>query len=432
MYTKRRIFILSLLFMGLGHIVVLKQYAKGIFYALCEVVFIVFLPQIIRNLHGLYTLGEAQPDLPLRLRDNSLFFMVDGVLTLAFIALFIGIYAISVRGALTAFREFEISGRLPKEKGVWDTLTTGAFPVVALAPTILLILFFVVVPLVFAAMVAFTNYSVPHHIPPGNTIDWVGLDNFRFMFGEHALWQGALVRVALWTVTWAALATFTCYVGGFIMANVMTHANVKIAPFFRPILILPYAVPGVVSMLVWSNMLNGTFGVVNRTLLHLGILNTGIPWLSEVGWARFTMVAVNLWLGFPYFMLLTTGAMTAVGAELFEAAKIDGASSFQVMRRITLPLVIYQTAPLIVMSFTHNINNFGAVFFLTGGGPGMADTTITSAGGTDIMVSWIFNLVINLNQFHYASVLAVMIFVTLAPFAVFNFMRTRSFREGEL
>ena len=418
--------------MGLGHIIVLKQRAKGILFALCQVVFIVFIPTIIRNLHGLYTLGVPMPDVPLRQRENSLFMMMDGVLTLAFMVLFIGIYAVSVRSALAGAKEFETTGKLPITKGIRDTLATGAFPVVALVPTVLLILFFVVVPLVFAALVAFTNYSGPHHIPPANTFDWVGLDNFQYMFGGDALWTGALGRVVVWTIVWAALATFTCYTGGFIMANIMNAANVKVAPFFRAILILPYAVPGMVSLLVWREMLNGTFGVINRTILHLGILSAGIPWLSNVNWARFTMVAINMWLGFPYFMLLITGTMTAIGQDLFEAAKIDGASSLQILRRITLPLVIYQTAPLIIMSFTHNINNFGAVFFLTGGGPGMVDTTITSAGGTEIMVTWIFNLTINLQQFHRASALAVMVFVALAPFAIFNFMRTKSFKEGEV
>ena len=358
--------------------------------------------------------------------------MMDGVLTLAFMFLFVMLYAISVRSALEGASELEKTGKLPSTKSLRDTLATAAFPVVALVPTVLLILFFVVVPLVFAGLVAFTNYSGPHHIPPGNTFDWVGLDNFRHMFGGDALWTGALGRVVAWTLVWAALATFTCYSGGFIMANIMNAANVKVAPFFRAILILPYAVPGMVSLLVWREMLNGTFGVLNRTLLHLNILSTGIPWLTNINWARFTMVAINLWLGFPYFMLLITGTMTAIGQDLYEAAKIDGASNLQILRRITLPLVIYQTAPLIVMSFTHNINNFGAVFFLTGGNPGMPDTTSTAAGGTEIMVTWIFNLTMNLQQFHRASALAVMVFIALAPFAIFNFMRTRSFKEGEL
>ena len=141
---------------------------------------------------------------------------------------------------------------------------------------------------------------------------------------------------------------------------------------------------------------------------------------------------INLWAGFPYFMLLVTGSMSAISKDIYEAAQIDGAGRFQVFRRITLPIVLYQTAPLIIMSFTHNVNNFGAIFFLTGGGPVVPDSTVTSAGGTDILVTWIYKLTVNLMQYHYASVLAVMIFVFLAPLAVVNLRRTRSFREGEL
>jgi arabinogalactan oligomer/maltooligosaccharide transport system permease protein len=217
-----------------------------------------------------------------------------------------------------------------------------------------------------------------------------------------------------------------------IMAAILSGSKTKIAPVFRTIFILPYAVPSVVSMLVWKNMLNGAFGVVNRTLMSIGLVSTPIAWLSDPWLAKFTTVMINLWCGFPYFMLLTLGTMTAISSDIFEAARIDGAGSLQIFRRITLPLVIYQTAPLIVMSFTANINNFGAIFFLTGGNPVVADSTVTSAKGTDILVTWIYNLTINLQKYQYASALAVMIFIVLAPFAVFNFRRTKSYKEGEL
>jgi len=418
--------------MGLGHIILFKQFAKGILFALCHIAFFIFVPTIIRNFYGLYTLGHPQPELHILDRDNSLFLLMDGMLTIAFLALFLGVYVLSVRSALKLQKEYENTGRLPTAKNFFSELATGSFPVIALLPTVLLILFFVVVPLIFAASVAFTNYSAPHNIPPNNVVDWVGFDNFRFMFGGNAMWAGALGRVIAWTLAWAALATFTCYVGGFIMAIVLTNAKMKIIPFFRAILILPYAVPGVISLMVWSNMLNGAFGVINRSLIQLGIISTGIPWLTDVWLARFMTVAINLWVGFPYFMLLITGTMTAISEDVFEAARIDGATLFQITKKITLPLVLYQTAPLIIMSFNHNINNFGAIFFLTGGGPTMPDSTTTFAGGTEIMISWIYKLTVDMQQFHYAAVLAVMIFVALAPFAVFNFMRTKSFKEGEL
>ena len=131
-------------------------------------------------------------------------------------------------------------------------------------------------------------------------------------------------------------------------------------------------------------------------------------------------------------MLLTMGAMTAISSDVYEAARIDGANRFQLFKRITLPLVLYQTMPLIIMSFTHNINNFGAIYFLTGGLPKVADSTITSAGGTDILVTWIYQLTVTLMKYNYASVLAVIIFVVLAPFAIFSFKRTKSYKEGEV
>ena len=429
--SRNKTLTLSILFMGLGHIVVFRQFAKGILFALCQIVFFIFLPTIILNLNNLVTLGTPQPELHILDRDNSLFFMMDGMLTIAFIALFIGIYAISVRSALKLQYEYDRTGSLPARKNIWAELAQNSFPLLALLPIVLLILFFVVVPLIFAASVAFTNYSSPHNIPPNHTIDWVGLDNFRLLFGGNTLWTGALGRVVGWTLAWAALATLTCYTGGFVMAVVLSNAKMRIAPLFRGIFILPYAVPSVISLMVWSNMLNGAFGVVNRTLIQLGIISVGIPWLTDVWLARFSTVVINLWVGFPYFMLLITGTMTSISQDVFEAAKIDGANAWQITRRITLPLVLYQTMPLVILSFNHNINNFGAIFFLTGGGPIMPDSTTTMAGGTDILVSWIYNLTMNLQQFHIASVLAVMIFVALAPFAVFNFMRTKSFRDGD-
>jgi arabinogalactan oligomer/maltooligosaccharide transport system permease protein len=254
------------------------------------------------------------------------------------------------------------------------------------------------------------------------------------MFGGHKTWSGALGRIALWTLIWGALATITCYFGGTILAVILHQNKIKVIPFFRTIFILPYAVPSVVSMLVWRNLLNGSFGIINKTLWQLNILAEGtvIPWLSDAWLAKFVCILVNFWAGVPYFMLLVTGTLTAISQDIFEAASIDGASKTQTFTKITLPLVLYQTMPLIIMSFTFNINNFGAIFFLTGGAPSVSDSTLTGAGGTDILVSWIYKLTVNLMDYKYASVIAVIIFVVLAPFAVFNFMRTKSFKEGSV
>lgn len=240
------------------------------------------------------------------------------------------------------------------------------------------------------------------------------------------------MRVALWTLVWAFLATFTCYFGGLIVAVWLKEINFTIAPVFRFIFILPYAVPSVISMLVWRNLLNGTFGIVNRTLMAIGLIDSPVQWLGNPLMAQITCVMVNLWAGFGYFMLLSLGTMTAISEDVNEAAKIDGASRFQTFTKITLPLVLYQTVPLIIMSFAHNVNNFGAIYFLTNGTPPVADSTTTMAGGTDILVTWIYKLTVNLMKYNYASVIAVMIFIVLAPFMIFNFKNTKAYKEGSV
>ncbi len=426
---EKKVKLASVLFMGMGHILYLKEYAKGVFFALCEMTFLVMLPFTVRKIAGLITLGSPAPDMPIKMRPNSIFMLVDGILILVVIALFAVVYVLSVRSSTASYVEYCRKKSFPPAEAV---LTDTAFPVFGLAPAFLLVEFFVIVALIFSVCIAFTNYSAPAHIPPNNTVDWGGFGNFRELMGGDARWSQGFARVAVWTLVWAVFATVTCYFGGLLVAVLLRESHVTVAPFFRIIFILPYAVPSVVSMLVWKNLLNGTFGTVNRTLMHFGLISSPIPWLGDPFLAQVMVILVNLWAGFGYFMLLSMGTMTAISEDVFEAARIDGANKFQILRHITLPLVMYQTMPLIIMSFTHNINNFGAIFFLTGGAPTVADSTTTMAGGTDLLVTWIYKLTITLLKYNYASVVAVIIFMVLAPFAVFNFRKTKAYKEGSV
>ena len=429
-----RITLVSCLFMGLSHIIFLKQYVKGLLFALVEMIFITQIPAVVQKVQNLISLGNVPGNEGNVQKLHSIFMLIDGVIVLAVVALFLLAYFISVKSARAAYKTSCAAGNLTENRKILAGMAEKAFPLTALTPAVVLLVFFVMVPLLFSALVAFTNYSMPQHIPPKNLSQWVGFENFAAMFGGDATWTGALGRVALWTLVWALLATFTCYAGGMVMAVLLHDRRIRLAPVFRAIFILPYAVPGVVSMLVWKNLLNGSFGTINKTLLQLGIIGkmSDIPWLSDPMLARATLIVINLWAGFPYFMMLTTGAMTAISEHIFEAAAIDGASRFQVFRHVTLPTVVYQTLPLIIMSFTHNINNFGAIFFLTGGNPVAPDSTTTSAFATDIIVTWIYKLTITLQKYNFASVLAIMVFLILAPFAIFNFVRTKAFKEGDL
>lgn len=429
--SKKKILIASICFMGLGHILFLKEYLKGLMFAFMEIIALILAPSIIQKIIGLITLGSPEPHLPIRDRSNSIFMLFDGIIVIALILIFALFYYFSIKSAQSSYVDYCRRGKYSTLKESLEGLVGKSFPIFGLMPSILLVVFFVIVPLIFSAAVAFTNYSSPGNIPPNNTVDWVGLSNFKVLLSGETLWGSALIRVAIWTFVWAILSTLTCYLGGLIIAVILRESKFKIKPIFRSLFILPYAIPAVLSMLVWQNLLNGSFGIVNRTLHELGVISSNIPWLSDPWMAKFTVVLINLWAGFPYFMMLTTGSMTAIPNDVYEAAKIDGASTFQTFRKITLPLVLFQTMPLIIMSFTHNINNFGAIFFLTGGGPVVSDTALTSAGGTDLLITWIYDLTITLMKYNYGASIAVMIFMVLAPFAIFNFMRTKSFKEGE-
>ena len=432
--AELKIKISAILFMGLSHLLYLRDFVKGIFFALCEIAFLAYLPNTIRKVINLITLGTPKNDLPIKLRDNSVFMLIDGILMLSIVAMFVIVYVISVKSATKEYKDYCRKGYFGNQKENLNTALGKSFPIFGLAPSFIIVVVFVIVPLLFSVCVAFTNYSDPSHIPPANTVDWVGFQNFHELMGGNATWSKGFARVAGWTLVWAILSTFTCYFGGLIVAVQLKEINVKIAPYFRFIFILPYAVPGVVSLLVWKHLLNGTFGTINRTLQAIGLLapDKTIPWLGTASMAQLTCVLVNLWAGFGYFMLLSMGTMTAISEDMYEAARIDGANKTQIFGRITLPLVMYQTMPLIIMSFAHNINNFGAIYFLTGGAPTVADSTTTLAGGTDILVSWIYKLTITLMKYNYASVIAVMIFIVLAPFAIFNFRQTKAFKEGEV
>lgn len=428
--SRKQVLITSLLFMGLGHIVHFKQYVKGGFFALIEIIMLINLPTVIGKISDLILLGKVRAGYPEGTRAYEHFMLIEGIMTLAIIGIFFVVYYISVKGALNAYRDFCYEGKLKTNRESLAGLGGKSFPIFALAPTVILIVFFVVVPLGFSACVAFTDFSLPYHYPPANPINWIGLDNFQAMFGGDATWTQAFGRVAVWTLVWGIMATLTSYFGGMLVAVILNEAKLKLTPVFRIIFILPYAVPAVVSLLVWKNLLNAQFGTINKTLEALSLPTQ--PWLEDPMLAKVICLAINLWCGFPYFMLLIMGTMTAISADVFEAAKIDGANRTQIFSKITLPLVIYQTLPLMIMSFTHNVNNFGAVYFLTGGGPTVSDTTQTFAGGTDILVTWIYKLTVDQMRYNYGSVLAILVFLVLAPFAIANFMRTKSFKEGEL
>ncbi len=443
----RRAPIASAFFMGLGQIIYLKEYIRGFLLALFEAVILFFIMfqtspfslnfkgPIIQSFIHLVTLGDPHPELPVKFRDHSIFMMINGLIVLIICVIFIVTYIVNIKTAVKDAEKIIKKGKFPTLKETKNDLAQNSFAVIGILPLVILISFFIVLPLLFSSLVAFTNYSSPDHVPPNNLVDWVGLQNFITMFSVRhgGAWLSAFTRTVIWTFIWAVFSTFTCFFVGFFFAVVLQDRRIKLPKLYRTLFILPYAIPQMLSLFIWANLLNGTFGPINRTLHYLGLIKNTIPWLSNPTMAKITLILVNVWIGFPYSMILTTSSMTAISKSLYEAAIMDGANNWQQFKKITLPLVLFQLKPLLIMQFAGNINNFGAVFFLTGGGPNMSDTIATQAGATDLLISWIYKLTTNTPaQYNLASVLSILVFIVLVPFALYNFTRTKSFKDSEI
>jgi arabinogalactan oligomer/maltooligosaccharide transport system permease protein len=422
--------VLSILFMGLGQLYN-KQYFKGFFFALIEIFFIILmLPFTVKSLRGLITLGDTPQKMvngKIIQGDHSIFLMVFGIISLLVLFIFAVIYVINVKDA---YRVGMLRDEGKKPNNIRDSLHVlydRGFPYLLLTPAAIFTLFLTVLPLIFGIMIAFTNYSSPNHLPPRSLVDWVGFENFINLFKLPSL-SRTFFGVALWTVTWAVLATVTTFFVGLFFAVLINSNGIVLKKFWRTIYILPWAVPGFISILIMRNMFNGQFGPINKYLQAIGI--NPIPWFADPTWAKITCILVNLWFGFPYYMALMSGVITGISKDLYEAASIEGASARQQFWKITLPMVLFATAPLLIMGFAYNFNNFTLIYLLTSGNP--TNATYNFAGHTDILLSWLYKLTLEQNQFHMASVVSILIFIVIAIISVINFRNTRSFKEEDM
>lgn len=416
-----------------------RQYIKAAFFFLAQVGLIVSLPSMIHGLWGLITLGETEMIIEgskVTPGDNSIILMILGIAWAIIAVVFVLIYIGCVSDAVRDRGRIEQGQHLQGTKEWFRRFRDRSFPYAMLIPAVILILLFVVVPILFVVvpilfgfLIAFTNYSAPHYLPPRSLVDWVGFSNFADMF-RLPMWNDTFWGVLGWTLLWSVVSTLSCYFGGLGMACLVNSRRVKFRKFWRTIYILPWAIPGLISLLIFRNMFNGQFGPINTFLRSAGIISQNIPWLSDATLAKLVIFVVNFWLGFPYFMTMMSGVMTSISPELLEAARIDGASPRQEFRRITLPLVLYSTAPLLIMSFATNFNNFNVIYFLTDGNP--INPSYKFAGSTDILITWIYKLTKDNRQFQMAAVMSILVFVVIATISTWNFLRTKSFKEEDM
>ena len=245
-----------------------------------------------------------------------------------------------------------------------------------------------------------------------------GFDNFKSLFLDEKL-RDPFIKVFIWTIAFAFLSVGTTFAVGMALALAL-ETPIRFRRFYRGFLILPYAIPSFMSILIWRGLFNQEYGAINN-LLGLDIAWFDSPWL-----ARFAVILVNLWLGFPYMYLIGSGALQSIPAELEEAASIDGASEKQVFYTIKLPLLLQILGPLLIASFAFNFNNFNIIYLLTGGGPTNAiDGEV--AGATDILISYAYKTAFgsNIQDLGLSSAISMVMFVIVGTMSMYTLKKSK-------
>lgn len=415
MQHKKKAVLLSII-PGMGQLYN-KQWLKGICLIILALAYgFIFADLLNIGLWGMVTLGTEVP------RDNSVFLLAQGILAIIVVALGIGVYYFNLRDAYKTGQRRDEKLPLYSLKEQYFNLIEQGYPYLVSGPALLLLIFSVIFPILFSFSLAFTNYNL-YNSPPANLFSWVGFDTFVQIFTVD-IWRTTFIDVLSWTIIWTLVATTLQVSIGIFLAVVVNQKDLRFKKLIRTILVLPWAVPGFVTILIFAGLFNETFGAINLEILSaLGI--DSIPWLTNPFWTRVALILIQGWLGFPYVFIVTTGVLQSIPDDLYEAAIIDGASAIQKFRNITLPLIFISISPIIITQYTFNFNNFNIIYLFNGGGPAVAGS---NAGGTDILVSWIYSLTMTSSQYALAAALTILLSIFVITIALWQFRRTKSFK----
>jgi len=429
---------LSCLVMGLGNFAA-GQYIKGLIFLLVEAGVIAFLAIKEGGLYWLSMLpslgdnpggeqwNEEEGIFEYVQGDNSQTILLYAVATMVILVFFVVIWRASVRSGYMALSAKKAGRPVMSFKDDVKALFDENVHKLLMSPPFVCLLVFTIIPLVYMMLMAFTNYSKSE----GNLIlfDWVGLKNFIDIFDANSTIGNQFMPVLGWTLVWAFFATFLNFFAGTIMAMIINRPTTRLKGLWRGVLSLTIAVPQFVSLMIIRTMFKDN-GAVNTMLQNLGFLAEGeaLPFFTETTWARVMIILINLWVGIPYTVMQVTGILQNIPAEQYEAARIDGANVVQQFFNITLPYMIFVMTPYIITQFTGNINNFNIIYLLSGGGP---TDMGASAGHTDLLVTWLYKLSVDKQEYNLAAVIGIMTFVVLAVVALVTYRNSGSYKDEE-
>ena len=405
----------SYLVFGLGPLL-RGETVKGLGFLACEVLFILYMLFFGGKYLGKFsTLGTVATTKQRRVTvygDNSFMILLFGLLTIILIAAVILVWRMNIRENRKEELILRSGKPLPTNKRFLASLLDENFDKTLLALPCLGIFIFTVLPIIFMICVAFTNYDKAHQAPT-NLFTWVGLENFRqiFNFGSSDF-ANTFLKVLLWTLVWALFATFLDYFLGMAVAILINKKGIRFKKLWRTILVLTIAVPQFVSLLYVYKMFAND-GLVNGYLLKWGLIASPIPFWTNPLLAKIMIIVVNIWIGIPYMMLIATGLLMNIPEELYESARIDGASPGQMFRSITLPYMLFVTGPFLLTQYTSNLNNFNVIYLLTKGQP-QSMQMAENAGHTDLLVTWLYKMTVNDTNYKMAAVIGIMVFLVTA------------------
>lgn len=419
-----------------------RQTVKGILLCVEEAAFLAAIALTLPYVRKLPTLGTVQAeriwDASARRNvwndyDHSFLILLFGVIGVLLIALFLVQCVRMVKHARRMALGAE-QGHVPSfQEDIRRYLNRDFHRTLLFLPTLGVLTVFVI-PLLVMVLIAFTNYD-RNHLVPTNLFTWVGLENFRQLAGMTGGSFGyAFSRVLGWTLVWAVCATLSCYIGGTLLAMLIQHRRTHLRPLWRTCFMVAMAVPQFVSLLLVRNLF-ADVGLVNTLLKQWGVTDwlyrigaiptaNVIPFLTHADWARPMLLLINLWVGVPYQMLVSTGVLLNIPHEQTEAARMDGANALQVFRHVTLPYLLHITAPSLVSAMVANVNNFNVIWLLTRDVYITTDQQMASAGATevDLLVTWLYRLTQDQSNYKMASVIGLLVFavcslLTLSAFS---------------
>ncbi|MGR3187917.1 maltodextrin ABC transporter permease MdxF [Bacillus subtilis] len=424
---KRKAGLLSII-PGLGQIAN-QQLSKGLLFLAITGLFAFELCVFgIQALTGLMTLGSVPGE------DHSLFMLIEGTLQLIVTMIFLMFYIFNIHDSrkTAAMKAAGLEVNTTAKDMICHAGDKG-FPYLFTLPAYIMMVFVIIFPVLVTLFVALTNYDF-YHIPPNRLIDWVGFKNFLniFFLGSY---RETFVNVLGWTVIWTICATTLQIILGIVTALFVNQDFIKGKRIFRMIFLFPWAVPAFITIMSFSNMFNDSIGAVNAQVIplfnHLPFVELpAIAWKTDPFWTKTVLIMIQTWLGFPYIYVMVTGVLQAIPGELYEAAKIDGATFIQRFRHITFPMILFATAPVMITQYTFNFNNFSIIYLFNEGGPGSAGA---GAGSTDILISWIYKLTTGTSpQYSVAAAVTLLISFIVIGISLIAFKKSNAFGNEEV